>query len=893
MASERWQKLDQLIEQALLLAPEERDPYLETACEGDSALLQEARSLLATHDQVEGFLEKPLLAYLAELPESAPVITEDLKRLSRYKVRSVLGSGGMGEVFLAEQLNMRRPVALKIIKPGLDHSGLTARFRAEYHALAKLVHENIARIYDTGVTPAGRPFFAMEYFPGKPLNQFLHENRPGLATRMSLFRSICKGVRHAHRQGVIHRDLKPSNVLIAEKEGQLNVKVIDFGIAKTLAEESQTPESFSGLTQAWGSPAYMSPEQLAMGPSDTRTDVFSLGAMLYTLLTGAAPFPGDPKQQRTSPLPPSRMLSLQPATDIPGKKSRWLRQLRGDLDHIVLKAIAPLPEDRYQTVDALLEDLDCLSANHPVKARPLSPAYLLGKIFRRHQWVFLTAGSVFAALLTGLLLALFGLREAGLMRKEAEKQAHQASQKVAELEDVMDFLGGFFDQSNPYGPAGREKSAAELFTQAGHRLNEIQEMPPLTRAQIHAHLGRTLTGLNQSHQAVQHWHRAMQLRIQTLGPYHPESLQARERYASSLNRNGEYTEAVHHFETVIEDQCPGIDRDHAIINLIETKVKMGSGLTNDQLTQALTLLDRVLQAELAPLERADFLYAAAMPAFAQRDLPLARFLLSWCLELREETLGHHHTETLEALNHLAIIDQEEGRLTSAESAYRHILQIRQQGLGERHIDTLLVRYNLCRNLLAQERFADALEPCEGAAKGLSALGAANPLPYAASSWAQALEKTGQTARAEEVHRQLVMPAPENVGHRMVFVNNYANFLLDQDRMIEAENILSQLLDEVPAPAQGIDRNRAYAHATLGEILVTMERHREALTQFRLALRYCPEGDLHYTYFEAYTGYCLAATGELDQGLALLEKAIARAGERYFVPQLEDLLEKIR
>jgi eukaryotic-like serine/threonine-protein kinase len=403
-----------------IAAPDERRAHVERACGGDAPLRGRVEALLQVHDAEQSFLESPAAPPTATIDEpqksERPGTT-----IGPYKLLELIGEGGMGAVWLAEQAQpIRRRVALKLIKPGMDSRQVLARFEAERQALALMDHPHIARIHEGGTTADGRPFFVMELVKGIPITDYCDRCSLTTRERLDLFLSVCQAVQHAHQKGVIHRDLKPSNVLVAIQDGRPTVKVIDFGVAKAVNQRLSEHTLQTGFHQMIGTPLYMSPEQAEMSPLDvdTRADTYALGVLLYELLTGTTPFEKERLskagydeirriiREEEPPRPSARLSTLQDKLTAVAAQRRTeprhlLRTVKGELDWIVMKALEKDRSRRYETASAFAADMQRYLKDEPVEACPPSTWYRFGKFARRHKRGFLTAAVVaLAAVLT-------------------------------------------------------------------------------------------------------------------------------------------------------------------------------------------------------------------------------------------------------------------------------------------------------------------------------------------------------------------------------------------------------------------------------------------------------------------------------------------------------------
>jgi serine/threonine protein kinase len=495
-----------IFDAVVTLPLEQRSAYLKQACGEDVQLLRRIEFLLESNDQAGKFLEPAL----PQSPTRTIVIPEPPsekpgERIGPYKIREKLGEGGCGVVYVAEQTEpVRRRVALKVIKLGMDTRNVIARFEAERQALAMMDHPNIARVLDAGATETGRPYFVMELVRGIKITDYCDQNQLNTTQRLELFVQVCHAVQHAHQKGIIHRDIKPSNILVTLHDGVPVPKVIDFGIAKATEGRLTDLTVYTEIRQFIGTPAYMSPEQAEMSglDIDTRSDIYSLGVLLYELLTGHTPF--DPQKliksgldemRRTireeEPPRPSTRLSTMLRADLTAvakrqgaEPPRLVHFIRGDLDWIVMRALEKDRTRRFESASSLALDVQRFLRNEPIEARPPSGLYRFQKWVRRNKTVFAAGTAVFAALVLGLGLSLYlFIKERQALRAEhkALARAVAAERRQAELRDQAEKGLALEKHMREMGPITDKFTAAGQLMSQG-KMEEAEavmaEVPP-------------------------------------------------------------------------------------------------------------------------------------------------------------------------------------------------------------------------------------------------------------------------------------------------------------------------------------------------------------------------------------------------------------------------------
>jgi serine/threonine protein kinase len=478
----------------------ERAAFLDGACRGDVGLRGRVEGLLREQEELGSFLESPHPALAGAVGDITAVVPSERPTpvIGPYKLLEPIGEGGMGTVWMAEQTApVKRLVALKVVKAGMDSRQVLARFGAERQALALMDHPNIAKVLDAGATEQGGPYFVMELVKGVPITRYCDEKRLTPRERLELFIPVCQAVQHAHQKGIIHRDLKPSNVVIGLYDGQPMPKIIDFGVAKATGPKLTEATLFTGFGTVIGTPEYMSPEQAQLDnlDIDTRSDIYSLGVLLYELLTGTTPFVKKDLEKagllemlrmirEQEPTRPSTKLSTAEglptlAANRGTEPARLTKLVRGELDWIVMKALEKDRNRRYETADGLAADLRRYLDNEPVQACPPSARYRIGKFARRNRAVLVTTVLVATALVAGTAISTWQ----AIRATRAEADAHREADKAIAINEFLieDLLG----QASPYTNLVPEQlTLLEVLDRAAERVVPRFRTRPLLEAAI-------------------------------------------------------------------------------------------------------------------------------------------------------------------------------------------------------------------------------------------------------------------------------------------------------------------------------------------------------------------------------------------------------------------------
>jgi len=718
----RWHRIESLFHRADELPEDERKGFLEEACEGDEALRRRVEALLAADvgdvDSVAGLLG-PSTPLAGRGPDEEPVP----ERIGPYRILRQLGRGGLASVYLAERADgtFRKHVALKLVRRGLDTGDILQRLRQERQILARLEHPNIARLLDGGSTEDGRPYFVMEYVEGLPIDEYCRRNRIELEDRLELVRAVCGAIHFAHRNLTIHRDIKPSNILVTA-DG--TPKLLDFGIAKVLAADGSpsTRQVTWHSTRAgmrYLTPAYASPEQIRGEALSTATDVYSLGVLLYRLLSGAAPydFDGLPFHRLETllcevdpPRPSQRLSAVAMAAVGLGETSvqRLRSRLRGDLDTIVSVALRKEPERRYGSAEQLAEDLRRHLRRLPVSARPDRWTYRAGKFMRRHR-----RGVAAAAVMAVTLAAVVTIFNVRLVHERdlAVRASSRAETEATKASQVTEFLQQIFEVSNPSRSLGESITAVQLLDRGAAQIEQGLEGEEEVQASLMEAIGQSYAGLGLVPEADALLERSFEIRRRLFDPPH-EALAASHDHLGELRiTQGRYQEAQHHFEEALRQRRSLFGPDDP--RVAENQADLGAvAHILGRLTEAEGLYRRALarlEARLGPRNPETLLVQSNLVTllYDRGRLEEAEELGSRVRSLQREVLGDNHPDTISTEVTLAAVQVAAGRYEQAEPLLRALWQRQRKLLGDRHPDVALAANNLAAALFHLNRFDEA------------------------------------------------------------------------------------------------------------------------------------------------------------------------------------------
>ena len=850
-----WNKVKPLLDQALTLSPQDRDVFLDQAC-GDAPPLRTAvERCLDELAQLEhsSFMATPAVANVGALlnhlldPDGE---ADEPGQIGPYQTVRQLGYGGMGTVFLAERIDgqFERQVALKLIKQGPYSKAVESRFLHERQILARLQHPNIAQLYDGGVTADGRPYFVMEYVRGQAITDYCKAHQLAIKERLALFLQVCDALQYAHQNLVVHRDVKPSNILVTEAGV---VKLLDFGIAKVLSGAGEGAITQLGLPAL--TPDYAAPEQVEGGAITTATDVYSLGVLLYELLSGQRPYRVEGVSMsewvrvicETEPPPPSLMVAQK--HDAAGTETAQAlglqRALSGDLDTILLKTLRKQPERRYSSIEALARDVRRYLDGLPILARRDTLGYRLGKFALRHR------------LGVGALVLVVVLVSGFTWRTVVERNRAQVS--AAQANEVSDFLVDLFAMSDPLSidEVRGDTTAVRVFLERGASQIEALSGQAEVQAMLRGVLGRVYKGLGEYEEA-EHFLRVALEQRQAL--YGEQSLEVAEGMydlgqllriwsgAASRNREGNvYGEAEDLFRSALALRKAQLGEEHVTVaetlnNLAVILREQGNYAESEAMFREVLVLwkksvgdeDRftaTVRNNLAAVLREQGNYAESEAMFRE------------ALVLWRKSVGNEHPEIAVGLENLANVQYRQGHYAEAEATHREVLVLRKKLLGPEHSEVASSLNNLALVLSEQGHYAEAEAMFrEALVLWRKTLGDEHfNIAASLNNLAEALREQGHLAEAgamfSEVLALLKRLLGEDHPHVATVLGNLADVRYKQGHLTEAEAMFSEVL---ALRRQRLDKDHpdiAAALNNLAEVLSEQGRLAEAEAMFREAL----------------------------------------------------------
>ncbi|MCA8977497.1 MAG: serine/threonine protein kinase [Planctomycetes bacterium] len=822
--------------------PSQRAAFVAAACPDDPEVRRELAELLDVADSggadaVTMPVSLPLTPGASD-PAVGPGGSGQTPRIAGYEQFEAIAEGGMGEVYRAQQLRpVRRTVAIKVIKKGMESEAVLRRFEAEQQALALMNHPYVAKVHDAGRDDAGRPFLVMEFVSGVPINEFCERERLSLDDRLQLFCKICHAVEHAHRRGVLHRDLKPSNILVERVGDEVLPKVIDFGIAKALQGPLGEQSIHTVDGSMLGTPEYMSPEQVlgAVSQIDTRTDVYALGVILYELVTGELPFPserlreagiyefGRMVREEVPPKPSRRTHSGAGQGVAASHTAQWARRLTGDLDWIVMQAIDKEPDRRYDSPRALAVDVENFLLHRPVSAGPPTATYRLRKFVRRYRFQVASTALVLASVLVGGgVAAWLAVQNAALASEKGEVAAREAEERrkavalaeeksqlleqqtalVADLETVSSFQAGLLSELDQGGLAAsiragvleeaRNVYAASRFEDSAARMAQLEDL---------------LAGVQFPNLAL-------------------KTLQ----------------------DNLFDPALATLDKDFADRPQVRARLlhaigwaQEGVGLLDQAeqpLRQSLAIWREQLGDEHIETLRAWNHLGLLLTAKAEHEE--AEVTFRTVSELRGKVLGADHPDTLQSLHDLANLLKDLGRLEEAQTLCERVLRDRRRVLGDDDVETVRTQANLAFILIAREDFAAArplLEDIVGRSRAV--FGDSHPdVMLMDSQYGTLLGKLGERQEAERYLRQAAEGARSLLGndhyYTLAFANNHASLLQDLGRFDEAQRVLVEAAAGARRVFGARHPNTLIVTFNLANVLRRLGRHEEAAPHYRAA-----------------------------------------------------------
>jgi len=842
-----WQKIKQIFSEALEMDVSERECFVKQACGDDWELMKEVISLLDAHEN-PGPLDKSPKELRESLFDWLETESYKHKAIGNYKIIKVLGRGGMGSVFLAERSDGQydQRVALKLLRGGFISDNQRQRFLAERQILASLIHKNIARLIDGGITQSGQPWFAMEYVEGLPIDEYCDNNHLTVKERLKLFKDVCNAVQFAHQKLIVHRDLKPSNIFV---EDNGTVKLLDFGIAKALKPDEILkgfiPITKTGLLPL--TPAYASPEQIRGESITTASDIYQLGILLYELLTGCTPYnvsglsPGEIERIicESTPSRPSTAVTKIPDIDsglTPQQISKLRntdteqlqRQLRGELDIIILKAMHKEPERRYESAGHIASDINNYFQGKPVSAHPDSYLYRGKKFIYRHK--------IGVASSVAIILLLIGYAATITYHSQLTQTAlEQARKETEKAEEVTSFLIDMFEASDPAESLGDTVTAGVLLERGILQAEQLDEQPEV-QAQMFNVFGEVYSRLGQYRDAEQLLRRSLSLQEEIHRGNHPDIASTKVQIATAYHYLGDYNEAESIIREALADQTELLEPDDP--KIASTLSTLGGILMEaGKFEEAETILQQALERQRSifdtdNLDISETLNILGLLLNRKGDLDGAENAMKEALEIRRDLVSELDPRVTMSLSNLAMLLRKKENFEEAESAYRKALSLKRSLYGENHPSIAVTINGL--GLLMQDM---------------------NKYNEAAQLFTEALD----------IYRTTLDEHHLRIGETL---NNLGNVLENMGRLQEAEKKLRESLEILKSGLGDTHPFVAYPTIGIARILMKTDRPEDAEPFIREALeiRQNTFPEYHYEVLEARNmlATCLIRAGSFEE-----------------------------
>ncbi len=857
-----------LFEKVRLLGPAEREAVLHKDCAHDPDLRAEVESLLA-HVESSSLDAGPVSrGQLDRVLQEVSSTQAPLPRmLDKYELHSVLGEGGMGTVYRAQQTNPDREVALKIVRPSAASPTLLARLRREARLLGRLQHPGIAQIFEAGSVGEGpdlQPFFVMELVNGDPLDEFVNKHALSLEAKLWLIVDICEAIHHAHQKGVVHRDLKPGNILVvphrpesssdetagsttevgrATRAGQ--PKILDFSIARDTEEALRTTTVQTRAGQWIGTLPYMSPEQVSSQKIDGRSDVYSLGVLMYEILAGRHPYDLSGKS-----IP-------EAAQDIREKEPPRLGQLerrcRGDIETIVACALEKDPLRRYPSALALGDDIRRTIHHEPIEARPPTRVYQLQKFARRHVGLMAGVTVALVAVISGLIgMTLLTLRartaeaEARLLAEQESLQRTQAVQAREEAERreqisgaIHEFLDRMLVAPDPWQSSqegARETRVQEVLDRAGLELETFQGLPDVEAA-VRLTLGRTYRNLGDFPQAEKHLRRSWEIRAQELGEEHPDTLASRRELVWWMIRAARVEDSVAAARSSFEEHRKALGEEHPS-TLDAARAFVEALCENRELTEAEQVARSTAATAQAALSKDDMALVHGSMSLSSvliraGKLTEAQSVVESLIEQSSTVRGRDHPFTMSARSHLCLILYQQRRLQDHESLARELLEDQTRVLGEEDYATLITMDGLIKALTDQGKYREAMALRKDQIRlARENLGEDHSLTLnSMSAHSVCLNLAGHPQQAEKWARDSIAGRqrvyPEGHPEILSAQNSLANLFFRRGRFEEAEILLTEIVEHARQSLAENPWRRAQYESALGRCLTRLGHFEDA------------------------------------------------------------------